>query len=78
MARVLIAARHADFVNRAKPGGDPESWLAHQIGIHLRGLNFDLVEFREKAPDCARGNAGQIVEMCQAGSSAAIPCGPLH
>ena len=31
MARALIAARHPGFISRAKPGADPEVWLAAQF-----------------------------------------------
>src|ERR1035441_5959365 len=38
MARALIAARHSDFLRRAKTGADAEPWLAVQTSIHLKGL----------------------------------------
>jgi hypothetical protein len=44
MARALIAARHAGFMTRAKPGTDPEPWLALQTSIHLKGLLWTAVE----------------------------------
>jgi len=44
MARALIASRHADFVRGAKPGADPEAWLAVQTSIHLKGLLWSAVE----------------------------------
>jgi hypothetical protein len=44
MARALIAARHAGFIRRAKPGADPEAWLAAQTSVHLRGLLWTAVE----------------------------------
>jgi hypothetical protein len=44
MARALMAARHAGFIRRAKPGGDPEAWLAVQTSIHLKGLLRTAVE----------------------------------
>jgi hypothetical protein len=44
MARALIAARHAGFVGCAKPGPDPEVWLAAQTSIHLKGLLWTAVE----------------------------------
>jgi len=44
MARALIAARHASFISRAKPGRDPEAWLAIQTSIHLKGLLWTAVE----------------------------------
>lgn len=44
MARSLIAAGHADFMNRAKIGGDPESWLASQTSVHLKGLLWTAIE----------------------------------
>ena len=44
MARALIATRHAGFVSRAKPGIDPEAWLAVQTSIHLKGLLWSAVE----------------------------------
>jgi hypothetical protein len=125
MARTLIASRHAGFISRAKPGREPEAWLAVQTSIHLKGLLWtavetspvpmildgiagasfpayrflqriyhapgmalfaasrdafslgalarlfwnpakaDLDEFREKVLESARGNPGQIIEMCR-------------
>jgi hypothetical protein len=44
MARALIAARHAGFITRAKPGADPEAWLAVQTSIHLKGLLWSAME----------------------------------
>ncbi len=44
MARALIAARHAGFLSRAKPGPDPEAWLAAQTSIRLKGLLWTAVE----------------------------------
>lgn len=44
MARALMAARHAGFIGRAKPGTDPESWLAVQTSIHLKGLLWTALE----------------------------------
>jgi hypothetical protein len=44
MARALIAARHPDFLRHAKPGRDPEAWLAIQTSIHLKGLLWTAVE----------------------------------
>ena len=44
MARALIAARHADFLRRAKPGADPEAWLATQTSIHLKGILWSAME----------------------------------
>ena len=44
MARALIAARHPGFIRRAKLGADPETWLAVQTSIHLRGLLWTAVE----------------------------------
>jgi hypothetical protein len=44
MARALIAARHAGFIRRAKPGANPEAWLAAQTSIHLKGLLWTAVE----------------------------------
>lgn len=44
MARALIAVRHAGFIGRAKPGADPESWLAVQTSVHLKGLLWTAVE----------------------------------
>src|SRR6266568_2294889 len=44
MARALIAVRHAAFIGRAKPGDDPESWLAVQTSVHLKGLLWTAVE----------------------------------
>jgi hypothetical protein len=44
MARALIAARHEGFINRAKPGRDPDAWLAVQTSIHLKGLLWTAVE----------------------------------
>jgi hypothetical protein len=48
MARALIAARHAGFISRAGvpsgPGRDPETWLAVQTSIHLKGLLWTAME----------------------------------
>jgi hypothetical protein len=44
MARALIAARHAAFLSRAKPGAHPEAWLKVQTSIHLKGLLWTAVE----------------------------------
>lgn len=44
MARALIAAGHASFLSRAKPGADPEAWLAAQTSVHLKGLLWTAVE----------------------------------
>jgi hypothetical protein len=44
MARTLIAARHADFIGRAKPGRDADAWLAAQTSIHLKGLLWNAME----------------------------------
>jgi hypothetical protein len=44
MARALIAARHAGFIGLAKPGGDPEAWLAAQTSVRLKGLLWTAVE----------------------------------
>jgi hypothetical protein len=44
MARALMAARHAGFIRRAKPGSDPEAWLKVQTSIHLKGLLRTAVE----------------------------------
>jgi hypothetical protein len=44
MARALIAVRHAGFIGRAKPGADPECWLAVQTSVHLKGLLWTAVE----------------------------------
>jgi hypothetical protein len=44
MARALIAMNHAGFISRAKPGADPESWLAVQTSVHLKGLLWTAVE----------------------------------
>lgn len=44
MARALIAAHHADFLRRAKPGAHPEAWLASQSSIHLKGLLWNAIE----------------------------------
>src|ERR1035438_4265548 len=44
MARTLIAARNAGFISRARPGRDPEAWLAVQTGIHLKGLLWNAME----------------------------------
>jgi len=57
MARVLIAARHADYISRAKPGSDPEAWLAVQTSIHLKGLLWTAVE-RSPVPIMLDGIAG--------------------
>jgi len=44
VARAMIASRHAGFISRAKPGTDPEAWLAGQTSIRLRGLLWTAVE----------------------------------
>jgi hypothetical protein len=44
MARALVAARHAGFIRRAKPGADPEDWLAAQTSIRLKGLLWTAIE----------------------------------
>ena len=44
MARALIAVSHAGFTGRAKLGADPESWLAVQTSVHLKGLLWTAVE----------------------------------
>lgn len=48
MARALIAARHPDFLRRARvpcgPGADPEAWLANQTSLHLKGLLWTAME----------------------------------
>jgi hypothetical protein len=44
MARALIAARHPSFLLLAKPGRDPEAWIAIQTSIHLKGLLWTAVE----------------------------------
>jgi len=44
MARALMAARHAGFIGRAKPGTDPEAWLAVQTSMHLKGLLWTAME----------------------------------
>lgn len=44
MARALIAARHPGFIGRAKPGTDPEAWLAVQTSMHLKGLLWTAME----------------------------------
>lgn len=57
MARALIAARHAGFISRAKPGADPEAWLAAQTSIHLKGLLWTAME-RSPVPMMLDGVAG--------------------
>jgi len=44
IARAVIAAQHADFMKRAKPGADPETWLRIQTSIHLKGLLWTAME----------------------------------
>jgi hypothetical protein len=44
MARALIAARHAGFIKLANLGADPETWLAVQTSIHLKGLLWTAME----------------------------------
>jgi len=44
MARALIAARHAEFLSRAKAGPDSENWLAVQTSIRLKGLLWTALE----------------------------------
>jgi len=57
MARSLIAARHAGFMSRANPGADPETWLAAQTSIHLKGILWSAVE-SSPAPMMLDGVAG--------------------
>ena len=44
VARALIEARHEAFLRRAKPGADPEAWLAAQTSIRLKGLLWSAIE----------------------------------
>jgi hypothetical protein len=44
MARALMGAGHADFLQRAKPGADAEAWLAAQTSVHLKGLLWSAIE----------------------------------
>jgi hypothetical protein len=44
MARALIDERHAAFVSAAKPGTDPEDWLAVQTSVRLKGLLWTAME----------------------------------
>jgi len=44
MAKALIVSRHEEFVRRAKPGSDPEVWVAAQTSIHLKGLLWTALE----------------------------------
>jgi hypothetical protein len=44
MARALISTRHSGFISRARPGADPEVWLAAQTSIHLKGLLWNAME----------------------------------
>lgn len=57
MARALIAARHAGFMERAKPAADPEAWLAVQTSMHLKGLLWTALE-HSPAPMVFDGIAG--------------------
>jgi len=44
MARALIAERHAEFLKRAKPGHDTETWIGAQTSLHLKGLVWNAIE----------------------------------
>lgn len=44
MARALIAARHADFLDRARLPRDSEGWLRAQRSIRLKGLLWSAIE----------------------------------
>jgi hypothetical protein len=44
MAKALIVSRHEEFVCRAKPGPEPEAWVAAQTSIHLKGLLWTALE----------------------------------
>jgi hypothetical protein len=61
MARTLIAARHADFIGRAKPGADAEAWLAAQTSIHLKGLLWNAME-NSPVPLMLDGIAGAYMD----------------
>jgi hypothetical protein len=43
MSRAFIVAGHPAFMRRAKLGADPETWLAAQTSIHLKGLLWTAV-----------------------------------
>ncbi len=44
MARALIAVGHTEFLRRARAGQNPETWLAGQTSIHLKGLLWNAFE----------------------------------
>lgn len=44
ISRVLIAAGHSGFLDRAKPGVEPDAWLSEQTSIHLKGLLWSALE----------------------------------
>ena len=44
IARSMIAAGHLPLLRRARPGSDPERWLAKQTSIHLKGLLWSAIE----------------------------------
>ncbi len=44
IARVLIRAGHPEFLGRAKPGRDVETWLGRQTSVHLKGLFWSALE----------------------------------
>ncbi len=47
LARVLIAAGHAEIESLARPAADPEEWPSKQTSLHLRGILWTALE---KAP----------------------------
>ncbi len=57
MACALIAERHLQFISRAKPGTDPEEWLAVQTSVRLQGLLWTAMESSPK-PIILDGIAG--------------------
>ncbi len=44
MARVLILAGHSEFLGRANPGRDVETWLGIETSVHLKGLLWNALE----------------------------------
>ena len=44
MARSMFAAGHPPLLRRARPGADPDAWLARQTSMHLKGLLWNAIE----------------------------------
>jgi len=44
LARAMIAAKHAAFLDRARPPANVEAWLGGQPSIHLKGLLWNALQ----------------------------------